>query len=250
MRNPNSHAKLSTITNASVMVNICDVAFTRGNAAISGLAFNQSQAQAMTMMQASNSTRASTTEQQSEPSNSRGTLDGSRMRSGSDASGALTGNAPQTDHASSQRNHELVLTAQMVQGGTQNTCTQHVPTNVFESTLQLQAFNQHPAANNLQQHEHSSSEGTGQSTHSTHHASANAQSGSQPVLPTELLQARQIAPDRRCMPLSAPDDERRLSTQQCWLRQQIETFPASSKDVVTKGRNRLIDVGQVRPPCF
>ncbi|KAL9190344.1 hypothetical protein ACHAXT_007555 [Thalassiosira profunda] len=58
------------------------------------------------------------------------------------------------------------------------------------------------------------------------------------------------APGRRRVLLFTPEDEQRLSTQQCWLRKQIEAFPASARDVRTRGRNRLVDIGQVGIQCI
>ena len=70
------------------------------------------------------------------------------------------------------------------------------------------------------------------------------------TLPSHVLQAQQNDPSRRSMPLWAPEDEKRLSTQQCWLRKQIETFPATTRDVRTRGRNRLLDIGQIGIQCI
>lgn len=54
----------------------------------------------------------------------------------------------------------------------------------------------------------------------------------------------------RTVLLWTPEDEEMLSPQQCWLRKQIETFPASARDLRTRGRNRLLDLGQVGIQCI
>ena len=71
-------------------------------------------------------------------------------------------------------------------------------------------------------------------------------------LPNHVLQVQHIDPKVRCVPLWTNDDESRLSTQQCWLRKQIETFPASERDVRrhTRGRNRILELGQVGIQCI
>lgn len=71
------------------------------------------------------------------------------------------------------------------------------------------------------------------------------------ALPKHVTQAQEEDPKERCIPLWTDEDEARLSTQQCWLRKQLETFPASPKDVRrhTRGRNRSLILGQVGIQC-
>jgi hypothetical protein len=70
--------------------------------------------------------------------------------------------------------------------------------------------------------------------------------------PSHVIEAQKIDPQTRCVPLWTHQDEARLSTQQCWLRKQIETFPASQRDVMrhTRGRNRVLKLGQVGIQCI
>lgn len=70
------------------------------------------------------------------------------------------------------------------------------------------------------------------------------------ALPSHIIQAQQVIPNRRCVPLWTSEDDQCLSTQQCWLRKQICSFPASSRDVRARGRNRLLDLGQVGIQCI
>lgn len=72
------------------------------------------------------------------------------------------------------------------------------------------------------------------------------------VLPNHVIEAQKIDPKIRCVPLWTNQDKSRLSTQQCWLRKQIETFPASQRDVRrhTRGRNRILKLGQVGIQCI
>ncbi len=59
-------------------------------------------------------------------------------------------------------------------------------------------------------------------------------------------------PFTKFVQLWTPEDEGRLSVQQCWLRKQLETFPASDKDVSrhARGRNRQIALGEVGIQCI
>lgn len=93
---------------------------------------------------------------------------------------------------------------------------------------------------------------TNGSTQSLNHGSAIARTlaGAVRIHPNQILQAQQLIPNRRCISLWTPEDDQRLSTQQCWLRKQIETFPASARDVGARGRNRLLDIGQVGIRCI
>jgi hypothetical protein len=72
------------------------------------------------------------------------------------------------------------------------------------------------------------------------------------TIPSHVTEARQIDPKIRCVPLWTHQDESRLSMQQCWLRKQIETYPASERDVRrhTRGRNRVLKLGQVGIQCI
>ncbi|KAL3796406.1 hypothetical protein HJC23_004203 [Cyclotella cryptica] len=72
------------------------------------------------------------------------------------------------------------------------------------------------------------------------------------ALPSHVVQTQHIDPKIRCVPLWTNEDESRLSLQQCWLRKQIETFPASQRDVRrhTRGRNRILELGQVGIQCI
>lgn len=58
-------------------------------------------------------------------------------------------------------------------------------------------------------------------------------------------------PKTRCVPMWTNEDGSTLSTQQCWLRKQIEFFPACQKDIRrhTRGRNRLLEIGQLGIQC-
>lgn len=71
-------------------------------------------------------------------------------------------------------------------------------------------------------------------------------------LPSHVAQLQHVDPKIRCVPLWTNEDETRLSLQQCWLRKQIETFPASQRDVRrhTRGRNRVLELGQVGIQCI
>ena len=71
-------------------------------------------------------------------------------------------------------------------------------------------------------------------------------------LPSHVIEAKKIDPTIRCVPLWTHQDKDRLSTQQCWLRKQIETFPASERDVRrhTRGRNRVLKLGQIGIQCI
>ena len=71
-------------------------------------------------------------------------------------------------------------------------------------------------------------------------------------LPSHVIEAKKIDPTIRCVPLWTHQDKDRLSTQQCWLRKQIETFPASERDVIrhTRGRNRVLKLGQIGIQCI
>ena len=93
---------------------------------------------------------------------------------------------------------------------------------------------------------------TNGNTHSVNHGYAIARnlSGTVPTPPSQLLQAQHLTPNRPCVLLWTSEDDQRLSTQQCWLRKQIETFPASARDVGARGRNRLLDIGQVGIRCI
>ena len=72
------------------------------------------------------------------------------------------------------------------------------------------------------------------------------------ALPNHVIEAQKIDPQVRCVLLCTNQDKARLSTQQCWLRKQIETFPASERDVRrhTRGRNRILKLGQVGIQCI
>jgi len=80
--------------------------------------------------------------------------------------------------------------------------------------------------------------------------SLNAKTNSVPKRNESIPTVLKDVPSRSGVPLWTPEDEDRLSTQQCWLRKQIETFPASARDVRTRGRNRLLDLGQVGIQCI
>jgi hypothetical protein len=74
----------------------------------------------------------------------------------------------------------------------------------------------------------------------------------QVTIPSHVIEAQKIDPQMRCVPLWTHQDQSRLSTQQCWLRKQIETFPATQRDVRrhTRGRNRILKLGQVGIQCI
>ncbi len=93
---------------------------------------------------------------------------------------------------------------------------------------------------------------TNGNTHSVNHGSAIATTlaGTAQTSPGPLLQSHYLSSNRRCVLLWTSEDDQRLSTQQCWLRKQIETFPASARDVGARGRNRLLDIGQVGIRCI
>jgi len=93
---------------------------------------------------------------------------------------------------------------------------------------------------------------TNGNTHSVNHGYAIARTlaGTVQTPASQILQAQHLTPNRRCVLLWTSEDDQRLSTQQCWLRKQIETFPASARDVGARGRNRLLDIGQVGIRCI
>lgn len=91
--------------------------------------------------------------------------------------------------------------------------------------------------------------GNAQSVNHGNSFNANNQTDAVATLPNPIVQAR-VIPNRRCVPLWTPEDDKRLSTQQCWLRKQIETFPASAREVRVRGRNRLVDLGQIGIQCI
>lgn len=79
-----------------------------------------------------------------------------------------------------------------------------------------------------------------------------SESNFQVTIPSHVIEAQKIDPQIRCVPLWTHQDQSRLSTQQCWLRKQIETFPASQRDVRrhTRGRNRILQLGQIGIQCI
>ena len=72
------------------------------------------------------------------------------------------------------------------------------------------------------------------------------------TIPSYVIKAREIDPKIRCVPLNTPYDESLLSLQQCWLRKQVEIYPASERDVRrhTRGRNRVLKLGQLGIQCI
>jgi hypothetical protein len=71
------------------------------------------------------------------------------------------------------------------------------------------------------------------------------------VAASSLLSLGSQAPLDLPCPLACPEDSRKLSAQQVWLRRQIEAFRASEDDVLThtRGRNKPIVLGQVGIRC-
>ncbi|KAL7488669.1 hypothetical protein ACHAW6_014275 [Cyclotella cf. meneghiniana] len=169
------------------------------------------------------------------------------------------------------------LVANCPQGGNQEVANQAVPTPargfingvhglvsdtaqaVAATALRPQECNQtmHPSALTLRQTNAEKKEAQFPSLSYDHTVSPsilsenNFNTGSV-SLPSHVVQTQHIDPKIRCVPLWTNEDESRLSLQQCWLRKQIETFPASQRDVRrhTRGRNRILELGQVGIQCI
>lgn len=224
------------LLNYAVLVNILHKGIAQGNAAISSLAFNRQQS----------------------------ILDGHNSIQGGGGNNPNCGAASALDPQ--QRSHESVLIAALNKfqggggiGGTPSPTAGTYPSQPqgCNGFLHLDGINQ-SAVNPLNNRDMSNpipANGAQVLVNNNNSAAASSHSPSKDndsalTLPSHVFHARQEAPSRRRVQLWTTDDEKRLSIQQCWLRKQIETFPASARDIRTRGRNRLLDIGQVGIQCI
>ncbi len=258
-----------------VLVNILQKSISQGNATTANLAYNCSQA---LMMPTNHSMASSMPQQCEEPSQlpkqaHRSNIEGrwhasdqSTTRYSESQQLALPNRAPETSPNNT-----------VLEGNRINSCSVGPPITPIEyHPQQEQQLNSrqtsavtHPHVNGLntqRQYMSPSTNGEPREDNIDEMSLGNFTNGNTPVNhgnaiartlagtaqtpPSQLLQAQHITPNRRCVLLWTSEDDQRLSTQQCWLRKQIETFPASARDVGARGRNRLLDIGQVGIRCI